>query len=169
MNKNNETYNLYAKENLIQKSIFTRIEDRILKIDEGNSVFKRIHYYKLLNKFKKFRFNLGRQIIISPSDVGLHNFLYTNHGPYFIDFEYSGKDKLIKLILDLVLHPANGLKTNDYIYFVNKIYQSFTDNNKYIDSNYISIFALWWSTRLECSISTKNIEKKLKLGLLLKR
>lgn len=162
-------YAFYAKENLIQKSIFARVKDRISLIDEDKSVFTRKHYYKMLDHLNNFKFKAGNQIIINPSDVGMHNFLYTDKGPYFIDFEYSGKDKLIKLILDLVLHPANGIKSKDYIFFINKIYHSLTNDNQFINGSYISIFALWWSTRLECSISAKNIEKKIKLGLLSKK
>ena len=42
---------------------------------------------------------------VSPSDIGLHNMLFVEGKIYFIDFEYSGRDDISKLIADLVLQP----------------------------------------------------------------
>jgi hypothetical protein len=49
------------------------------------------------------------QMMLSPSDFGLHNALRTNRGLVFLDFEHFGWDDPAKLVCDVVLHPAMGL------------------------------------------------------------
>jgi hypothetical protein len=46
---------------------------------------------------------------LSPSDFGTHNALRTAAGLTFIDFEYFGWDDPVKLVADVVWHPAMAL------------------------------------------------------------
>jgi hypothetical protein len=47
--------------------------------------------------------------VLSPSDFGLHNALRTASGTLvFVDFEYFGWDDPVRLVADLMLHPAMG-------------------------------------------------------------
>jgi hypothetical protein len=46
---------------------------------------------------------------LSPSDFGLHNMLLRAGRPVFIDFEYFGWDDPVKLVADVVWHPAMAL------------------------------------------------------------
>ena len=43
--------------------------------------------------------------IISPSDFGFHNALQTKEGLVFLDFEYAGRDGLVKTLCDFVCQP----------------------------------------------------------------
>ena len=64
-------------------------------------------------KCRKWPIPKGKEIIISPSDVGIHNML-ENEGSYkYIDFEYSGKDDIAKLCLDFVQQPNHANKHRD--------------------------------------------------------
>ena len=75
-------------------------------------------FQPLLNKTKKFSLenwpanNINRDLdrkflILSPSDFGFHNALQlTNSDIKFIDFEYFGLDDPVKLISDILWHPA---------------------------------------------------------------
>ncbi len=70
--------------------------------------------YKNKNFLKKTNFkyhiNLSKQIL-SPSDMGLHNCIYSNKVFNFYDFEYFGRDDPVKLLCDIILNP------NTFIYF----------------------------------------------------
>lgn len=48
---------------------------------------------------------LSRRIFLSPSDFGFHNCIESKNGLIFIDFEYSGLDNPLKLILDFIYQP----------------------------------------------------------------
>lgn len=52
--------------------------------------------------------------IISPSDVGVHNFAKFNNKFIFYDFEYAGLDSPIKLISDLYYQPEINIKKKKY-------------------------------------------------------
>ena len=54
-----------------------------------------------MNRLNKVKEN----IIISPSDVGLHNTIRKQAELSFIDFEYSGLDNIAKLMVDWIVHP----------------------------------------------------------------
>lgn len=43
--------------------------------------------------------------ILSPSDFGFHNALKTKDGIVFLDFEYAGRDGIIKTLCDFVCQP----------------------------------------------------------------
>lgn len=45
------------------------------------------------------------KLLLSPSDIGPHNMIYTEQGFKFIDFEFAGIDSSIKIGFDLVAHP----------------------------------------------------------------
>ena len=57
----------------------------------------------------EFNKNTKRDLIASPSDIGIHNIIKTDKGLKFIDFEYSGRDDICKLVADLVLQPRHKL------------------------------------------------------------
>ncbi len=54
----------------------------------------------------------GRQTL-SPSDVGFHNALRTPAGLAFLDFEYFGWDDPVKLVADVLWHPAMALGASE--------------------------------------------------------
>lgn len=50
---------------------------------------------------------------LSPSDFGTHNALRTKAGLTFLDFEYFGWDDPVKLVADVLLHPAMELTASE--------------------------------------------------------
>ena len=49
------------------------------------------------------------ELIVSPSDLGLHNMIKNKEAYYFIDFEYAGLDNPKKTILDLISQPNHNI------------------------------------------------------------
>jgi len=63
-------------------------------------------------------------LIISPSDFGLHNALLHSSGtPYFIDFEYAGWDDPAKTIADFFLQPKIPIPFSHFQSFARAIAQ----------------------------------------------
>lgn len=105
-------------------------------------------------------------IIANPSDYGLHNYLVKNGKGFFFDFEYAGKDSLLKCIMDFALHPANGLELSNYGMISKRFSQAVGLKNFIIEKNTIACFCAWWILRLLNSISDNSIQIKLNFGLL---
>lgn len=59
-------------------------------------------------------------LILSPSDFGLHNTLFTPT-PHFIDFEYAGWDDPAKTICDFFLQPKIPIPFAYFPYFSQKV------------------------------------------------
>lgn len=97
--------------------------------------------------------SLAQTIIVSPSDVGIHNYIVTSNGPIFIDFEYAGLDSSIKLFFDLWAHPDLRL-SEDHMRFIHSTLRGiFRFELESIDREILRIFAIKWSL-----IMLKNIE-----------
>jgi len=58
---------------------------------------------------------------ISPSDVGIHNLIYSKQSLFFIDFEYAGKDDLSKFITDWILQPNYPLSSEQEMLLINEL------------------------------------------------
>ncbi len=77
------------------------------------------------------------QKIASPSDVGIHNMLKTNHGLVFLDFEYAGLDDLSKLAADWTVQPESKLDEKKEEIFINYLLQ---DMPSHIDDSWLGRF-----------------------------
>lgn len=74
---------------------------------------------------------ISSRIFLSPSDFGFHNCIESKDGLTFIDFEYSGIDNPLKLILDFIYQPDFYI-TQDYAHlFSDQIGKPF--GLKYLD------------------------------------
>lgn len=61
------------------------------------------------------------QTILSPSDFGLHNSVWSSEGKfYFIDFEYFGWDDPVKLVTDFLHHAGQNLELDDRLSIIKK-------------------------------------------------
>jgi len=58
---------------------------------------------------------IAGRLFLSPSDFGFHNCIESKEGLIFIDFEYSGVDNPLKLILDFIYQPDFHI-TEEYAY-----------------------------------------------------
>jgi len=98
-------------------------------------------------------------VILSPSDYGLHNFIFNNGNFKFIDFEYAGLDDPIKLVCDFVLHPRNNLSISD----VNKFSKCLSFFNT-IDlekvNKLLPIFIVKWILIILNYVDNSNLDKK---------
>lgn len=98
------------------EELFESVKERISKVHSDSSrdiELKELfsEFFKLLaqdekkNQSIKNFFDKFSRRVISPSDLGPENMLYSDK-PFFIDFEYSGLDSNIKMALDLVTRPS---------------------------------------------------------------
>ena len=87
-------------------------------------------FYRLLNDAeKKARvyceqelWEGSRELIASPSDVGIHNMLISQKGEFlFFDFEHAGKDDIAKFVCDWCLRPGNGMTEKFERQLINEI------------------------------------------------
>jgi UDP-glucose 4-epimerase len=112
----------------IEKVILQRL-DRLLSVKNASNKHTQLHaflhqtfiphYQEIINWTKKkakennisYTEPLADEYrILSPSDLGFHNAIRKNDGTIiFLDFEYFGYDDPMKLIADLLLHPAMDL------------------------------------------------------------
>jgi len=163
-------YNEYAGESVISKNqLFQNINKRSLILPETRMYHpKNLGFTidKHLDLFFSEIINVGN-IIISPSDFGLHNFILNDKDPYFIDFEYSGRDSILKCILDFVLHPANNINFEDLELYIDFFIKSLSIYDFKISKYTINIFCIWWILRLLNSISNSAIDFRIAKGLIL--
>lgn len=168
-NFSNEAKKLpFAADAFLGKHTFSRdIPKRIRNLNEINSIeisvlVQRLNeIYLSICNVKPFegrltdvyRFSsLDQTIIVSPSDVGIHNYIVTRNGPVFIDFEYAGLDSSLKLFFDLWTHPDLRL-SEDHMHFIHsKLRGIFRFELESIDREILRIFAIKW-----CLIMLKNI------------
>jgi len=95
------------------------------------------------------------ELIISPGDLGPHNFIPTNNSDgKFIDFEYAGLDNPLRVVLDFLHNPSNA----SFSKFRSKIFdwiQNYSD--KRIDERLrgfeIQIQIRWYLIKLKHSCS----------------
>ena len=66
---------------------------------------------------------------ISPSDIGIHNMIRTQQCIKFIDFEYSGKDDISKVLTDLACQPENLLTRVEEQYLLDHVCKLFYDRD----------------------------------------
>lgn len=98
-----------------------------------------------INTFNDSREKMNRQnkskesIILSPSDVGLHNTIRKQAELKFIDFEYSGLDDVAKLTADWIIHPEFGFNRELEKYFIEGIDRELEFKDKSWIAKYLSI------------------------------
>lgn len=89
---------------------------------------------------------IGACWIVSPSDLGFHNFIQT-HGDgrgKFIDFEYGGIDRPLKAFMDFILQPEHPIERQDLKTFTN--FLGLPDNFLgSIPSATLRVFAIKWA------------------------
>ena len=99
-------------------------------------------------------------LIISPSDVGLHNSIRKEGKLRFIDFEYSGLDDIAKLTIDWVIHPEFSFDKNLESYFIDSIDKQIAYKDKYWKERYASIKKIsimkWCLIILKQGLKTKR-------------
>jgi len=133
--------------------------ERFQKI--GNDNLNRLLVNKWIPEFEKYkaqaRKNLGelynkslpmKEMVISPSDFGLHNALLQKNGKYiFYDFEYYGFDDPVKLTIDFMLHPAMNVSNDICSLWFRRISRVFNvdENFKLRLKSYLPILALRWA------------------------
>ncbi len=106
----------------------------------------------LRNFEANFAFSLDEPLVInkrmiSPSDFGFHNILFTpQDGLKFIDFEYAGWDDPAKSLSDFFLQPALPVPFEYFESFVGIALQNFSEKEKILERVKIMLplFALKW-------------------------
>lgn len=87
---------------------------------------------------------VSSKIFLSPSDFGFHNCIESNNGLVFIDFEYSGIDNPLKLILDFTYQPDFYITEENAHLFSDEIGRPYGLNYLDIPREVRLAFALKW-------------------------
>jgi Ser/Thr protein kinase RdoA (MazF antagonist) len=85
---------------------------------------------------------------LSPSDFGTHNMLRRPDGTYaFVDFEYFGWDDPVKLVADVLWHPAMDLDPNQARQFLGGAADIYRDDASFADRlrERYPLFGLRWA------------------------
>ena len=121
-----------ASEALISKiSLINSIDDRINRLEALKSFSKAELETKewlatiikplkneIQNKLVGKDFQVKpRELIASQSDIGIHNMIKKGQEVFFIDFEYAGKDNIVKLVADLIYQPEHKMN-NDLVSYL---------------------------------------------------
>lgn len=150
----------YATDNIFNVSdIFKNLEKRI-KITEKrvqNTKIKKLKLIKMIflikKKYKKIKLYLIKNKInfdnshfmsLSPSDFNINNIIKKNKKLIFIDFEYSGLDNCVKMVLDFISQPSLSLSNIKIIEIINNFNIIFKNLKKNLDSNLIALNNLKW-------------------------
>jgi hypothetical protein len=102
------------------------------------------------------------EIILSPSDFGIHNSIFNNNMYYFIDFEFAGLDDPAKLICDFMLHPKNNLKKESMRLFTDNLFFYSKSISKRIELLF-PIYIIKWILIILNFVDNENLKKKKKL------
>ena len=150
------------------EELFESVKERISKVHSDSSrdiELKELfsEFFKLLaqdekkNQSIKNFFDKFSRRVISPSDLGPENMLYSDK-PFFIDFEYSGLDSNIKMALDLVTRPSINFEkyTNSQIEKLFLEVMGFKIDS--IPLSLVQIFKLKWILIEYSSILRREIE-----------
>ena len=148
---------------LMSKDLVLNIKKRIKEVGlKGKYHPHSFQSYALeiLNEGEGTNHEIGK-IIANPSDFGVHNSFVYKDQLFFFDFEYAGRDSLLKCVMDFVLHPANKIDINE----INNVAKIFSEavgiNNFNISESTKKCFYLWWILRLLNSISHRTLKYKL--------
>lgn len=124
---------------VVNESILIEVESLIEKLLD-----KRFSILPSLNSLIKSSLSSDRLGFISPSDFGFHNSIETLDGLFFIDFEYSGLDSPVKLILDFIFQPDYFILERDANYFCNQIGEIYGIEFEDIKREIRLLFAIKW-------------------------
>lgn len=129
-----------------------------------------IHLIELKKYFDKIKKNFNfknpkkiqkKEIIISPSDLSIKNFIYQkNNKIFFIDYEYIGYDDSIKLICDTIIHPANNFNYNLSKYFLYNFNSNVTKINTDRFKQIFHFYGLIWCLIILNPIKNNTLDKK---------
>ena len=150
----------------ISKLQFDSSRDNELKELFSESFRLLVQDEKKNQSIKNFFDKFSRRVI-SPSDLGPENMLYSDK-PFFIDFEYSGLDSNIKMALDLVTRPSINFEkfTNSQIEKLFLEVMGFKIDS--IPLSLVQIFRLKWilieyssTLRREIEFSKNDLELRI--------
>ena len=150
----------------LKKNIYNRI--KAIKKSQKKNI--KINYiidellYSIPKKNPSKNFDSKKFIIISQSDVGIHNTGLYRDKIFFFDFEYAGKDHIVKFICDTYYQPELNVNRNLFKIFLNKIqkyiginiYKALATYEPYYKAKMILIILKVFDTKSKFNISKKN-------------
>lgn len=169
--KNYFNYKIVAQENLInRKSLLNYLVQRYNQLESLNNYVPVGFDKKFKQTIQELELNFPDfgAPLINPSDIGVHNALYSEGRYYFIDFEYSGVDSFAKLAYDFYLHPANFQKLVDEITFFSDLSCVLGVPTQKFDIRIAKLFGLWWVLRLVNQLRSTVINEKVAAKIILK-
>lgn len=146
----NSSLNLAKESVLNSNDIINHIDLRIMKLKSlENTKLNQYLSLKIVPEYFRIKSNLINEIdycdylIASPSDFGLHNTIIDDENNIrIIDFEYSGKDSMYKLLADLYWHPSCGFDSSQIKRLYATYYKLGIDRSKLF--NLIKLIGIKW-------------------------
>ena len=140
-------------------------------LDQLNNFFEFLS--KNLQKISHKKFP-KKELILSPSDLSLKNFIKAKNEIYFIDYEYFGIDNAVKLLSDTILHPNNNLSKKQITYLFKNYNNFFIQINKKRFKQCFYLYGLIWCMIILNPLKTgqfnfKTINKSKRLFYSLKK
>lgn len=148
----NTNYELDAK-------IFDLIKVKIVPLWNKIRVFNQKSLANNKHKIKQF---------LSPSDFGFHNILRTPETKlFFLDFEYSGMDDLVKLTNDFFCVPEIPINEKYYNFFISEMTNNLDLDTGFIfrAKNLLYSYKLKWICIMLKQITINGIEKRSFLNM----
>ena len=127
------------------KNKLTILKKKIIKIWD-------IEKFNINNEFSDDEIKIKIPLFLSPSDIGFHNILMNNGRLFFLDFEYSGLDDLVKLVNDFFTCPSAKIPLKFKQKFIARLMSSLATDNFFIRR----IFALERSYKIKWSCILLN-------------
>jgi len=167
----NEIINIPLKEVSIQnakESVFciSDLQKQILSrrnslVGLNNNILNKYIYTKFDPIFNKINFSdfIINEKIISPSDFGSHNAIFTDTGLKFIDFEYGGIDTKYKLFSDIHWHVGFDISILNRFKLIDEFIKS-DEKKQFMKVN--QLMGLKWSLLVLNEFFPELYEKRLK-------
>lgn len=104
------------------------------------------------------------KVIVSPSDLGMHNMLQTNEGFAFIDFEYAGYDNVLKLVCDFFCQPRVPITEKQFLQFLDILNENLILQKNIYQTvlKFIPLFRLKWALIILGQVNKDNFEEAFK-------
>jgi hypothetical protein len=96
------------------------------------------------HEYDEFEKMFFKKEVVSPSDFGFHNTLSCFGKLFFLDFEYSGIDSPIKLILDFLLQPDYLVQSDQEEQFLDSLAPLFKSGDIAIPKTLRNVFMIKW-------------------------
>ena len=147
-----ETLDIRIKKLSFATDIDLKLKNKLIILKKKIIKLWDIEKLNINNEFSYDEIKTKTPLFLSPSDIGFHNILMNNGRLFFLDFEYSGLDDLVKLVNDFFTCPSAKIPFKFKQKFISRLMSSLAIDNFFIKR----IFALERSYKIKWSCILLN-------------